>query len=189
MAVQAYPLQWPQQFPRAARREQSRFKSTLASALSKVQNSIRLFGSDSSKKIEGLVISSNYSLGSSNPADPGVAVYFTWDGLQVCIPVDRYTKLEDNLTAIHHVIEARRTELRHGTLALVRASFSGFAALPPPGSKAWRDVLGISGPATKETVQTAYRRLASERHPDIGGSDSMMAELNAARDAALREVA
>ena len=189
MTATAYPLQWPAQFPRAARREQSRFKTTLASALSKVQNSLRLFASDSGKKIDGIVISSNYTLGVSNPADPGVAVYFTWDGLQVCIPVDRYTKLEDNLTAIHHVIEARRTELRHGTLALVRASFSGFAALPPPMSRSWRDVLGIKGPATKESVQAAYRRLAGERHPDAGGSHDVMAELNAARDAALREVA
>lgn len=189
VTAQAYPLQWPEKFPRATRREQSRFKTTLPVALGKVQNSLRLFSSDSGKKIDGLVISSNYSLGANNPADPGVAVYFTWDGIQVCIPVDRYTKLEDNLTAIHHVIEARRTELRHGTLALVRASFTGFAALPPPNSKPWRDVLGINGPATREIVQAAYRRLASERHPDTGGSDAMMTELNNARDAALREVA
>lgn len=189
MSAQAFPLQWPPQFPRSSRREQSRFKSTLAAALGKVQNSLRLFASDSNKKIEGVVISSNYTLGVANPADPGVAVYFQWDGLQVCIPVDRYTKLEDNLTAIHHVIEARRTELRHGTLALVRASFTGLASLPPPGNRSWRDVLEIKGPATKETVQSAYRKLASERHPDTGGSDKMMAELNAARDAALREVA
>lgn len=189
MTAQAYPLQWPAQFPRAARRDQSRFNTTLAGALKKVQDSLRLFAKDSGKKLDGIVISSNYSLGSENPPDPGVAVYFTWDGIQVCIPVDRYTKLADNLTAIHHVIEARRTELRHGTLALVRASFAGFLALPPPGNRAWRDVLEIKGPATKETVLAAYRRLAGERHPDQGGSNDMMAELNAARDAALREVA
>lgn len=189
MSIQAYPLQWPDKFPRTTVRESSRFNTTLSGALTKVQNSLRLFASDSGKKIDGLVISSNYSLGASNPADPGVAVYFLWDGLQVCIPVDRYRKLEENLTAIHHVIEARRTELRHGTLALVRASFAGFAALPPPNGKSWRDVLGIRGPATKETVQSAYRKLAAERHPDVGGSEAMMSELNLARDAALREVA
>ena len=32
-------------------------------------------------------------------------------------------------SAIHHIIEARRVELRHGTLALVRATFAGFLAL------------------------------------------------------------
>lgn len=187
MTAQAYPLQWPQQFPRSARRDNSRFNTTLPAALRKVQDSLRLFAKDSGKKLEGIVISSNYSLGAENPTDPGVAVYFTWDGIQVCIPVDRYPKLADNLTAIHHVIEARRVELRHGTLALVRASFAGFVALPPPPS--WRDILGIKGPATKDTVQAAYRKLATERHPDTGGSDGMMAELNAARDAAMKEVA
>lgn len=185
----AYPLHWPPHFPRSNRRDSSRFNTTLPAALKKVQDSLRLFAKDSGKKLDGIVISSNYTLGQENPADPGVAVYFVWDGIQVCIPVDRYPKLADNLTAIHHVIEARRVELRHGTLALVRASFAGFTALPPPGARPWRDVLDIKGPATKESVQAQYRRLASERHPDIGGSDSAMAELNAARDAALREVA
>lgn len=188
MIAQAYPLQWPEQFSRTKYGSNSRFATTLPSALKKVQDSLRLFGSDSGKKIENLVISSNYTLGNENPIDPGVAVYFLWDGLQVCIPCDRYLKLADNLTAIHHIIEARRVELRHGTLALVRASFAGFAALPPPANS-WRDVLGIKGPATRDMVQSVYRRLASERHPDVGGSDAKMAELNVARDAALREVA
>ena len=55
-----------------------------------MQDSLRLFGKDSGKNITGVVISSNYTLGVERPADPSVAVYFTWDGLQVCIPVDRY---------------------------------------------------------------------------------------------------
>lgn len=186
--TQAYPLQWPPHFARSAKRDHARFKTTLPAALKKVQNSLRLFANDSGKKLDNIVISSNYSLGRESPADPGVAVYFTWDGIQVCIPVDRYPKLADNLTAIHHVIEARRTELRHGTLALVRASFAGFVALPPPG-RPWRDVLEITGPATRETVMMAHRRLAAKCHPDKGGSDAMMSELNVARDAALREVA
>jgi len=36
-------------------------------------------------------------------------------------------------------------------------------------------------------VQAAYRKLAAERHPNRLGSDAMMAELNAARDAARKE--
>ena len=54
----------------------------------------------------------------------------------MCIPVDRYNSVEANLQAIHHIIEARRVELRHGTLALVRASFTGFKALPAPAGQA-----------------------------------------------------
>src|SRR5690606_25492676 len=119
---------------------------SLSAALANVEDSLRRFAADSGKKIEGLVISSNVSLGDRRPADPGVAVWFSWDGMQICIPVDRYTSVEANLQAIHHVIEARRTELRHGTLALVRATFQGFRSLPAPAGeskRSWREILGF----------------------------------------------
>jgi hypothetical protein len=111
MSITAHPLCWPTQFPRRQNRESGRFQTTLAGALENVQSSLRLFAKDSDKKIDGVVISSNVTLGQQRPADPGVAVWFSWDGLQVCIPVDRYDKVEGNLQAIHHIIEARRTEL------------------------------------------------------------------------------
>lgn len=184
-----YPLAWPETMPRSKVREAGRFKTTLHAAMENVQGSIRAFARDSAKNVTNIVISSNVTLGANRPADPGVAIWFTWDGLQVCIPVDRYTTVEANLQAIHHIIEARRTELRHGTLALVRATFTGFLALPS-GKRNWRDVLGIitSGPVVKENVEAAFKRLASERHPDKGGSTSMMAELNQARADALKEL-
>jgi curved DNA-binding protein CbpA len=40
----------------------------------------------------------------------------------------------------------------------------------------------------RDDIERAYRRLAMERHPDKGGSDAAMAELNAARDEALQEL-
>ncbi|WP_371815084.1 J domain-containing protein [Bradyrhizobium sp. CCBAU 51753] len=124
------------------------------------------------------------------PADPGVAVWFSWDGLQVCIPVDRYETPAANLQAIHHIIEARRVELRHGTLALVRATFTGFQALPSPKGKHWREILDLADvPAVSRThIDTAYKALSRDRHPDRGGSTEAMAELNNARDTALREI-
>lgn len=183
MTVSAYPLAWPQQFPRAKYRETGKFKTALPNAIKNVQASLRGFSSDSGKKLEGLVISSNVTLGSDQPSDPGVAVWFVWDGMQVCIPVDRYYSVASNLQAIHHILEARRVELRHGTLALVRATFSGFLSLPAPSAqKAWWEVLGVPKNATKEAIQQAYRRLASEAHPDKGGSAERMAEVNKARD-------
>jgi hypothetical protein len=186
-AASAFPLQWPPGFPRSSRRERGAFKTTLARALENVQTSVRLFGKDSGKPVTGVVMSSNVTLGAHNPTDPGVAVYFTWEAMQICIPVDRYDTVAGNLQAIHHVLEARRVELRHGTLALVRATFRGFAALPPP--KSWRDVLTIE-PGTRpsiEIIEQRFRDLARERHPDRGGSNEMMAELNRARDEARKE--
>lgn len=189
MTATAYPLTWPPQFPRARAREKGAFKTTLAGALQNVQKSLQLFAKDSGKKLEGVVISSNVTLGAHRPADPGVAVWFTWDGLQVCIAVDRYLTIEGNLQAIHHIIEARRVELRHGTLALVRATFTGFLSLPAPAGKSWREVLELQGRVSAADVDRAYRQLASKRHPDKpGGSNEAFSELNAAREAALKEL-
>lgn len=188
MTASAYPLAWPPMFPRAKYRETGRFKTQIASAIKNVQTSLRGFASDSGKKLGGLVISSNVTLGVDAPADPGVAVWFTWDGLQVCIPVDRYSSVASNLQAIHHIIEARRVELRHGSITLVRATFAGFVALPAPAGREWWEVLGVSRTCTREEVKQAYRTLASKCHPDKpGGSHERMAELNAAQERGLLE--
>lgn len=187
MSATAYPLAWPPNFPRTPehRREKGRFQTTLAGALRNVQDSLRKFASDSGKAAAHVVMSSNYTLGVENPRDPGVAVYFLWDGLQVCIPVDRYVKIEANLQAIHLIIEARRTELRHGTLALVRATFTGFAALPPPtGERSWRKVLGAQ---TLEEAERNWRDKARTAHPDNGGSHEAMTALNVAIAEARKE--
>lgn len=175
----AYPLQWPHTFPRTTTREKGAFKTTLPNALGNVQRSLKLFSEDSRRKLENLVISSNVTLGVQPPMDPGVSVWFIWDGISVCIAVDRYQTVEANLQAIHHIIEARRTELRHGTLALVRATFQGFKALPEhaAGRTCWQ-ILGIPAGSTPDQIQQAYRKLALERHPDRGGSNAAMSELN-----------
>lgn len=187
-----YPLSWPQGFPRtpAARRENGQFRTDYDRALGNVRKSLIAFGTDSARKIVDPILSTNRDmLGYLKDGDPGVAVWFVWDGIQVSIPVDRYTTTASNLQAIHHIIEARRVELRHGTLALVRATFTGFKALAAPAGAHWRDVLGLSNGATRQDIETAYRRLAAERRPDKpGGSDDAMAALNAAKQMALSEI-
>lgn len=190
MTVQAYPLHWPPGFPRQATREYGRFKSSFNSARDNVETSLRKFATDSRKVVSNLVLSSNQTIGGAAPRDPGVAVWFMWDNMQVCIPVDRYASVAANLQAIHHIIEARRVELRHGTLALVRATFTGFQALPAPKGKHWRDILALPTDmrGTPKEIEDAFRRLAVVRHPDKGGSAEAMAELNNARETALREV-
>jgi hypothetical protein len=187
VSASAYPLAWPDNFPRSTRRETGQFKTALASALKNVETSLARFGKDSNKPVANIVLSSNCALGMSRPEDPGVAVWFTWDGLQVCIPVDRYTTPEANLQAIHHVLEARRTELRHGTLALVRATMTGFVALPAPGARPWWDVLGVDRDASVGAIEVSYRLRAKDLHPDHGGSHEAMADLNKARHQALKE--
>jgi len=191
MSATAHPLTWPDIIPRSARREPGQFKTTLAAALKNVEDSLRKFGRDSGKPVKEIVLSSNYALGVTRPPDPGVAAWFVWEDQQLCIPVDRYTTIEANLQAIHHIIEARRVELRHGTLHLVRATFRGFRALPDPNRKTWREVLRMREMPhpTVDAIQAQYRLLASKAHPDKGGNADAMSALNRARDEALREIA
>jgi DnaJ domain len=188
--TQQYPLSWPQSWHRTSNPGKSQFKTSLTSAIDNVQGSLRRFAIDSGRKVESILVSSNVSLMERNPKDAGVAVYFTWDGISTCIAVDRYQRIEENLQAIHHVIEAERTKLRHGGLNLVRAAFRGYAALPPPSSSAFNpwEVLGVKPDSSSIEIESAYREKAKRWHPDRGGSDDQMAKLNAARDEALRRV-
>ncbi|MBA1139306.1 J domain-containing protein [Mesorhizobium neociceri] len=181
-----YPLTWPDLIPRHKTREAGRFKMTLPASIANVEHSLRRFGADSGKAAKNLVISSNYTLTERRPADPGVAVWFVWDEIQVCIPIDRYTTIEANLQAIHHVLEARRVEIRHGTLALVRASFRGLLAIAPPTGSSWREILGFKpgDHVIALNVNARYRELAKN-----SGNEQRLAELNVARDAALKELA
>lgn len=188
----AYPLSWPFGLPRTepGRRVSSQFKTTLDPALKNVSNSLRRFGETTGKAVSSIVISTNYTLGDRNPKDPGVAVWFLWDGKERCIAVDRYPKLEHNLQAIHHVLEARVTEARHGGLRIVQQTFTGFIALPAPTDVNGRtpaQVLGLDGRSFgREDVVAAHRALAMKLHPDRQDGDGQaMADLNAARDALL----
>lgn len=126
----------------------------------------------------------------AEPTDPGAAVYFTKSGRPYCLACDTYRRAADNLAAIAGHVEATRRQLRYG-VATAEESLRAFEALPSPASeRPWRDVLELRTAASvdREAVMVAYRRLARERHPDQGGSDSMMADLNVARGRALAEI-
>jgi hypothetical protein len=191
--TQTYPLVWPDGLPRTERRVASQFRTSLSAALKNVKKSLEDFGRDSGKPVTDIVLSSNVAgISLDAPKDTGVAAWFTWDGAQRCIAVDRYPKPEDNLQAIHHILEARRTEMRHGGLHIVRQTFKGFVALPAPeGAKPWREVLGFAAgqPVTAAEIDAAYRERAGKAHPDKGGSTEAMTALNRARAEAKAAIA
>ncbi len=183
--IPPYPLLWPEGIKRTARPGSSQFRTTLTGAMKNVQDSLTRFANDSGQKITDLQITSNVGL-MGRPADPGIAVWFNWDGDMRCIAVDKYAKVEDNLQAIHHVVEARRTELRHAGIEMVRTTFKGFrTALPAPNAKKhWHVVLGVDQNATLDQIQAAYRALARQR-----SGTEFMTELNVARDDAVASLA
>lgn len=191
--ISPYPLQWPDNRTRlpANRRVRSPFRTGFGKAVDNVKASLRGFQKDAGIRIEHVVLSTNVDLMNDNPRDAGAAVWFTMDGEWVAFAVDRFPDVASNVQAIHHIIEARRTELRYGGLEIVRQTFRSFVALPAP--RGWREVLGFSADKpdtiTKERIEGAYRLAAQAAHPDRpGGSHEAMAALNRARDEALREV-
>lgn len=162
-------------YPRTKLREKSRFKTSITGAVNNVQDELRRFGVDTGRKVEHVTISSNFSLSDSRPSDAGVAVYFRWDNIDACIAVDKYLHIEENLQAIAKVIEADRAKMRHGGLNIVRASFRGYAALPPPRDASgqlaapWWQTLGLPQDATLAQVDAIFRVKVKECHPDKGG--------------------
>ncbi|HMT45488.1 MAG TPA: J domain-containing protein [Novosphingobium sp.] len=183
-----YPLAWPDGVARTVHRARSSFKVSMARALSDLEDALRLFGQDTGKKVAAVVISSNVTLGRERPADPGIAVYFEWDGAGRCIAVDRYATPVENVRAVYHILEARRQEMRHGGLEIVRSSFRGFLALPA-AQFGWREVLGLGPSDDLDAAERSYRARARTAHPDkAGGSSEAMARLNEAIAAARRDL-
>jgi hypothetical protein len=197
--TEAYPLAWPAQRPRTQSyyRKAGVFRRdgrdlTIRDAMFRLEGELdRLGGSD-------MVLSSNLILnrdgsprsGQSQPVDPGVALYFQLGRKPICMPCDTYTRVEQNIAAIAKHIEATRAIERYGVASLSEM-FAGFVALPSPNAKRpWREVMAPAETLrTKEEIEARYRTLARIRHPDVGGSEKMMAELNQARADALSEIA
>lgn len=50
-----------------------------------------------------------------------------------------------------------------------------------------RRLLGVDASASADQIREAHRQLAAKLHPDRGGSDARLAEINAARDLLLAQ--
>jgi hypothetical protein len=203
--VAPYPLYWPLEHPRTSSRRTARFVVDFHTAR------VQLFTELERLHASSVVLSSNVPLRRDGlpmvpdrePTDPGVAVYFSrrkWTQQQghwseprpFVIACDQYDRVRANLRAIGATIEALRTIERHGSTSMLEQAFSGFAALPPaPTAKPWREVLGFGpGPVSVEAVRAQHFALAKQHHPDLaGGSVERMTEINAAVEAAIRELA
>lgn len=196
MAAEAFPLQWPEGWPRTVpmRRTTSRFGKNLGfNQISKLQNELRLMGA------RHVVISSNVPLRQDGLPyasetkrrydDPGVAVYFTLKGKALSMARDRYNTPWENIRSLILAIDAIRSIERHGGSTMMERAFAGFAAIAPPDwKKPWREVFGVQ-PDWRGDIQALYREKARNRHPDAGGSDQLMAELNVAYQEARRDLA
>lgn len=204
MSEQAYPLQWPQGWERTAAYARGRgntFKqrdwqsgrigqATFARARDRLTDELRRLGA------KHVVISTNHKPdrhgvaieARRKPDDDGVAVYFLFSDRQMAMACDRYDGAAANMTSLALAIEAMRQLERHGGGTMMERAFAGFAALPAPSAApAWWEKLGVLRNASIAEIREAHRKLTLEHHPDAGGSTARMAEINAARDAGLKE--
>jgi len=192
--VSASPLSWPPQHPRTDDwdRVHGRFgkKSnkgygndslTVADGVRRVISQIKAYtpsGRAYRANPDDVIISTNLKLRVDGlprsyqkaPQDPGVAVYFTLDDKERCIPCDSYIRVADNLAAVAATLEALRTVERHGS-NMFDAVFTGFTGLPSPdqvSATTWRDILNYWDDSLDE-CKRQHRILSARFHPDRGG--------------------
>lgn len=116
------------------------------------------------------------------PTDPGAAIYFVLKGKPIVLACDKWDRVEDNVYAVARHIESIRAQDRWG-VGRIEQAFAGYMALPAPMNlKPWWEVLGVKEDDSQEIVQNAYRHFAKKYHPDNGGSNEIMSEINGAWD-------
>lgn len=191
-----YPLTWPPGWKRTQYPQHSRFDTSpdravrgLLAEIERLGGSMPVISSNAQYRQDGMPYARQGYI-----SDTGVAVYFQRKGKPVVFACDTYHALHDNIHAISKTIEAMRAIDRHGASDMLDRAFTGFTALPAPivaGMKRhWREVFGtVDGPVTEAYIRSKYRTLASQFHTDKpGGDHDKMAELNTARDEALKEI-
>ncbi len=197
--AEAYPLHWPDGWPRSEYVYRARYHTQFGKALDHLVGELRKFhathiviSSDVPLRRDGYPYASQAA---SHKGDQGVAVYFAIDGerpgslSQQVIACDHWNSVRDNLHACGLTIAAMRMIERTGATDIIKRAFSGFKQLPaaPVSADAtWWEVLRIDpGTATPESINTAYRKLARVTHPDTGGTVDGFNVLTEARDRAL----
>ena len=194
--IEAYPLHWPQGYPATApsQRKKSRFTTTLGAARDLVKTEV--------KRIHGTnpIISTNIPLkndgdlradwGKYKIDNPGVAVYFTYNGNQVCLCCDNYERVWENLRAVARTLQALRQISRDGVSDFLNKAFSGFKELPAPSettptTKSCWEILGIPVTTDIKEIKKAYHKKSIKYHPDLplGDRDKFEEVQRAYRDA------
>ena len=192
----AYPLAWPDGWPRTpAQQRKSRFqiRASFDTARRKLYDELKRLGASSA------VISCNLALRIDGQhrvdqseallADPGVAIYFALDGRPMVMASDRYETCAANLRSVGLAVEYLRGLERHGGGHMMARAFGGFAQLPPP----WREIFsplpdGLDKADLLAIVERRFRDKARTAHPDQGGSNEGMIVLNAALARAREEL-
>lgn len=195
-SIPRFPLEWPSGWTRARSRKYPAFKAggqwiNVEAATKRLERELAKIGA------RGATLSTNCSLrldgrprSDERPSDPGAAVYFTFKGKATVLACDTYSTVAGNIAALAAHLEALRAIERWG-VGTIEQALAGYKALPADTAADWRSVFGFTKGErpTVDALQSAFRQLARERHPDRMHDDgAAMAHLNRARDYALHEL-
>lgn len=184
MTAQAYPLDWPEGWPRARTYGEARYSVGYSIALSEMLHELGLL------KATGIVVSSNLRLrrdglpyaaeAGRKIDDPGVAVYFMRQGKQQVIACDKWNRPQHNIRAIGLTVVGLRAIARAGATELLDRAFTGFRALPEHVEDAWWTVLGCSPDANIDEAKATHRQQINKHHTDRGGDLDKLIAVNRA---------
>ena len=115
--IQAHPLSWPEGWKRSKTRTYGIFKKSFEVARKFLFHEVELMGGSD------MVLSTNVPLrkmdnqpysGVMRIEDPGVALYFKYDGKDMVFACHKYVHVQDNVNAIGKTVEALRGIERWG---------------------------------------------------------------------------
>lgn len=187
-AIEAYPLHWPQGWPRrnSWQRSPSKYEVTFLKARDELVRELGL------GRCRSVVVSTNVPLrrdgiplaGQREPEDPGVAVYWTdKNGKPRVIACDVWRTVRENLRAVGLAYSSLRQIERTGASELLERAFQGFARLPE-APDCWK-LLGVQRGTSRDRLTERLRELTREHHPDRGGDPRRFAEITEAYHAAI----
>lgn len=195
----AFPLQWPEGWKRtpAHQRGRARYKVTGDKAIRHLIHELHLLGAHRSS----LVLSTNIAVKSDGlpysrqarplVEDPGVACYWSTSAFKDrVVACDKWHDVYANIHALGLAVAGMRAIDRAGASQIMERAFTSFGALPAaesaPVVRPWWEVLGLQEGALAfvdaTMCEAKYRDLARKAHPDQGGSDAAMTELNRAHE-------
>jgi len=189
MIESAFPLCWPDGQARTPQEKRTRNWPFWRGTLDRHRRSLK----DEVRKLNGkdLIISTNMRLrndgeihaGAGEPADGGVAVYFSWKNRPMCFACDQFETVRETIDSI-------RAIERYGASDMMERAFRGFTALPEQAGEPWRTVFGFtaSESVTSDRIEEAFRKLAFTEHPDHGGTSVRFQRIINARTDARRAI-
>jgi hypothetical protein len=184
----AYPLQWPDGWPRTKFPRDSRYKrnpesyirNELLDSIRKLGGTLPIISSNVEVRLDGLPYA-NRRL----PEDGGIAVYWVRDGKQEVMACDRWKRPWENMRAVYHAIEGLRSMERAGATQIMERAFQAFQLPTGSSKRSWQELLG-DDIHDADDARAAFRERAKHLHPDQGGDIEKFQELEQAYREALQ---